>query len=317
VADEPGPRNDVCGWARRLCGGALDPGPWTRRFCGWARGTSGYVATIQLPSILLPLLLEWLRPFLALPVWTFWVCFTEMVISIRLLNEGTLLPPLKRVVAVINAAIPNIIALVVVLAPLAALTSLMHSQLLGLVDEGFSDPSISLTRIVNMLTAPPPKHNTEGEILVSQQSGATLLFFWSTFVIRLCFGSFIVAILVSAFNKVVADESASKQNLKRDASLPSEYHDASDISTLESIGHFTDYFLTARLHGSYEPRLVAAIETQIALVEMRDRTGAARRTQLMLPEVELVEVVSGADTAALLLRAYGARRMQISEAHEC
>ena len=64
-------------------------------------------------------------------------------------------------------------------------------------------------------------------------------------------------------------------------------------------------------------RLVAAIETQIALVEMRDRTGDARKTQLMLPEGELVEIVSGTDTAALLLRAYGARRMQIDEAHEC
>ena len=46
-----------------------------------------------------------------------------------------------------------------------------------------------------LLTAPPPQSNTEGAIMESQPEGAELLFYWSTFVIRLCFGSFIVAIL--------------------------------------------------------------------------------------------------------------------------
>ena len=82
------------------------------------------------------------------------------------------------------------------------LTSLMHSQLFGLFDEGFADPLVALSRVVNMLTAPPPQANSEGEIAESQRSGSMLLFYWSTLSIRLCFGSFIVAILVGALNKV-------------------------------------------------------------------------------------------------------------------
>lgn len=111
-----------------------------------------------------------LRP--QLPVWTFWVVFTEMLLSIRLLHEGTLVPALRRIVAVLDEATPNMLALLFVLVPLATLTSLMHSQLFGLFDDGFSDPFVSLARIINMLTAPPPQANTEGEIFTAQEGGS-------------------------------------------------------------------------------------------------------------------------------------------------
>ena len=191
-----------CSGADQMHAGDRSRRPVCQELRQFARQWSPYAVFIQIPSIVLPLLFEVVRPWLALHVWTFWIVFTEMLISIRLLHEGTIIRPLKRLVDVLDAATPNMIALVVVLAPLTILTSLMHSQLLGLVDEGFSNPAIALTRIVNMLTAPPPQENTEGDMLRSQHNGAQLLFYWSTIIIRLCFGSFIVAILVSAFNKV-------------------------------------------------------------------------------------------------------------------
>ena len=143
-------------------------------------------------------------------------------------------------------------------------------------------------------------------IVALGQAGAELLFYWSTFVIRLCFGSFIVAILVSAFNRVVEAEAEAKQTLKRDASLPPQFVDASQQSSCERAWQFFDFLLTARLYGSYETRLERALETQIALTECEDETGTAKRVQLMLPETELAEVV-GARPAALLIRALGAR----------
>ena len=270
------------------------------------RRWSLYVVSVQIPSILLPLLVELCMPFLQLPVWCFWVVFTEMLLSIRMLHEGTLVPGLRRVVAVLDEATPNIFALVAVLAPLMALTSLMHSQLFGLFDEGFSDPFVSLTRIINMLTAPPPQSNTEGEIFESQERGAELLFYWSTFVIRLCFGSFIVAILVGAFNKVVGNEAEAKRTHKRDESLPSGFVSAADRSGCERVLQFGDFFLTARLFGSYEPWLIQALETQIALTECEDETEQAKKEQLMVSAGELAELV-GARPAVLLLSAYGAR----------
>lgn len=270
----------------------------------WALQWSPYVVLVQLPSVVLPLALEVLMPFLQLPMWTFWVAFTEMLLSIRLLHEGTLVPALRRIVAVIDVATPNMIALFVVLAPMIMLTSVMHSQLFGLFDEGFSDPFVSLTRIINMLTAPPPPSNTEGVIFESQEQGAELLFYWSTFVIRLCFGSFIVAILVGAFNNVVASEAAKAKDNTRDATLPPNYVDASDAEGCARLRSFIDFFLTARLYGSYEPRLVQALEAQIELTESED--ASAKEQQLMVSANELVELV-GARPASLLLGAHGAR----------
>ena len=359
----------------------------------WSKRWSLYVTLIEIPSVLLPMLFEVMLPFLQLPTWTFWIAFSEMVLSIRLLHEGTLAPALKRLVAVFDEATPNMIALVVVLIPLTALTSLMHSQLFGLFDDGFSDPFVSLSRVVNMLTAPPPAANTEGEKIESQEGGAEvrlqtklkpslpgrplpalplksdqtrpnrpapplpsflcpslsphnglcfasltgqLLFYWSTVVIRLCFGSFIVAILVGAFNKViasywpfmtfhatfhrlpltfhrfprsfdqvVASEAAVAADAQRDASLPPGYVDASERTSCGQFGVFCNFFATARLYGSYEPRLLQALETQIRLTELADASGGAKSAQLMVNAAELAELV-GTNPAIQLLRSYGA-----------
>ena len=170
---------------------------------------------------------------------------------------------------------------------------------------GFSDAFVSLSRIVNMLTAPPPQANTEGAVFQSQESGAELLFYWSTFVIRLCFGSFIVAILVGAFNKVVANEAEHQREAIRDASLPPGYVDTAPADGCHTLATFTDFFFTARLYGSYEPRLVAALETQIALTELEDTTGAAKGKQLMVNASDLAEMV-GDQPALLLLESHGA-----------
>ena len=78
----------------------------------------------------------------------------------------------------------------------------LSGQLFGLMDAGFADPFIALTRVVRMLTAPPPEQFSEGIDGTASPVGSELMYYWSTIVIRLCFGSFVVAILVGAFNKV-------------------------------------------------------------------------------------------------------------------
>ena len=273
---------------------------------------------IEAPSILLPLLIELLRPFIELPAWTFLVALTEMLLAIRLVVEGcTLAPPLKRLVSVIDLAMPNMLALIFVLAPLSMLTSLMHSQLFGLFDDGWADRTVSLSRVVNMLTAPPSQENTEGRQKEAQPGGSELLFYWSTFVIRLCFGSFIVAILVGAFNKVVVNEQERALDRQRDASLPPGYEPPPDLSSSRStcarLTAFANYFFTARLYGSTGPRLTRSIEAQIALTELADPTGATTEEQIMLSEEELTEVVGGGPARQLLLR-YGARQLSDEEA---
>ena len=262
-----------------------------------------YRAFVEAPSVMLPLIIELVRPFIEVSAWTFWIAFTEMVLSLRLVHEGTLIArPLKRLVSVIDAATPNMLALVFVLAPLAALTSLMHSQLFGLFDDGFSDPLIALSRITNMLTAPPPQENTEGDEIEAQAVGAELLFYWSTFVIRLCFGSFIVAILVGAFNKVIADEKANTDDVQRDQSLPPGFVDASDTgSYFSQIVGFGHYFFSSKLFGCHAPALAERIEQQIVLTEAMDETGTAIEQQLMIGPTQLSELVGPAAARTLLL----------------
>ncbi len=293
-------------WWMRLCGGQADCRArlW-HDLTRWSATWSAYTYLVEIQSILLPLLFEVLMPFLQLPTWSYFVALTEMILSIRLLHEGTIAPPLRRLVAVIDEATPNMIALIIVLAPLSVLTSLMHSQLFGLFDDGYSDPFISLSRVVSMLTAPPIAANTEGVALQAQKSGAELLFYWSTFVIRLCFGSFIVAILVGAFNKVVQQERSGQHDRDRDASLPANYEDAAECSTCERMVHFVQYLFTFRSYGSFGPWLITRLETQIDLSEHADPD--AKEQQLMLTSTELA-ALTGARPADLLLHFHGALR---------
>ena len=309
-----------------------------------------YVYMVQLPAILLPVLLEIIKPFMELPTWSFWVAFTEMLMSIRLLHEGTVFGPLRRLVAIIDEAWPHMLALVAVLIPLAALTSLMHSQacartrslhppalfpeprsartadvgtpltaprrttvqLFGLFDDGFADPMVSLSRIVNMLTAPPPQSNFEGTQMEAQRQGSELLFYWSTIVIRLCFGSFIVAILVGAFNKVIASEAAEREAVERDASLPPDYVDCSKRSIGYRLWVFGRYVASGHLYGIWGPELIDTLEGHVAVMEAEDVTGAAAEEQLMLSPVALSQLVGDA-TAAELLSAFGAKSLQGDE----
>ena len=278
-------------------------------------GLEPYVFLIELPAVVLPFALEIIRPFIELPTWSFWVIFTEMVLSMRLLHEGTVVGPLKRLVRVVDEAAPNMFALVVVLMPISMLTSLMHSQLFGLFDEGFADFKVALSRVINMLTAPPPQENTEGANIQAQQSGAELLFYWSTVVIRLCFGSFIVAILVGAFNKVVQQEESERTHRTRDRSLPVGYRDVGRQRghICQQLGVFARYFLVASIHGKPATSLLRELEEAVAVAEHGDDSGAVHLEQIMIGHDELVVYV-GRESTKLLLHAYGARRLHYEEA---
>ena len=50
-----------------------------------------------------------------------------------------MISPLRRVIRIIDAATPSIIALLTVLLPIILLTALMYAQLYGLFDNGFSN----------------------------------------------------------------------------------------------------------------------------------------------------------------------------------
>ena len=115
-----------------------------------------------------------------------------------------MIPPFRRIVEVFQEALPNIVIYVLSLAPISVLTAVMDGQLFGIFDAGYADPAIAVSRVLRILTAPPPAETVESATYGATAGASLLLYYWSTFVLRLAFGSFIVAILVGAFNKVAA-----------------------------------------------------------------------------------------------------------------
>eukprot|EP00966_Prymnesium_polylepis_P302069 6978861-Prymnesium_polylepis.1 len=116
---------------------------WTHSGLGFYKGIQlvkfrqPYTYLVELPSVAVPLLLEFARPNLELPQWTFWITCTKMLLSVRLVQEGSIgSRGLRRLVKVLATAAPNLIALVVVVVPLSVLRAVMHSQLFGLFDDG-------------------------------------------------------------------------------------------------------------------------------------------------------------------------------------
>ena len=209
-----------------------------------------YVLLIEIPSTIGPVVLEGARYVLDLPTWHFAVTCVEMLLSVRLFHDAAavrfllatrtctrcatphtharthasccahrsppprctqVVPPMRRLVLVFSVALPNILAYIVSLAPLVVLTAVMHGQAFGLFDDGFADVPTGITRVVRYLTAPPPASRVEPENFEAIGPSDNLLYYWSTFTFRLAFGSFIVAILVGAFNNVVSREQARRQ----------------------------------------------------------------------------------------------------------
>ena len=137
-----------------------------------------YTYLVEFPSISLPLILEFARPHMLLPQWIFCCTCTEMILTLRLLHEGKVVPALSLVVRVIDESVPNLVALLVVLVPISVLTAIMHSQLFGIFDAGYADPWIALTRVVRMLTSPPPTTDTEGTEAEASPVGSELMYYW-------------------------------------------------------------------------------------------------------------------------------------------
>lgn len=284
-----------------------------------------FVLFVAVPSIVAPMLLEVVRPYMLLSQWTFLVTCTEMVLTVRLMHEGKIVPALKLIVNVIEGATPHLAALIVVLGPTTLLTVLMHGQLFGLFDDGFADPFIALTRVVRTLTAPPPEEFSEGLDGTASPVGSELMYYWNTLVFRLCFGSFVVAILVGAFNRVIVRLEGEQEVHKRNMSLPPEYTPRTLAFTTRA-ADFLMYVLAfpmfTTLYGMPVPRLISVFEEKIHHVEVADSSDEkenpdhAKHRQLMLHPSELEEIIgtqAAGVTAGLLLDRHGVRKMSTDE----
>lgn len=230
-----------------------------------------------MPSTVLPVSLEFCRPLLPLPTWTFYCAVCQMLMVARLFQDAaTIMPPFRFLVDVIKEAAPNMLVYVLSLAPISVLTALMQGELFGIFDEGYADPSIALTRVVRLLTVPPPTNVVETANYAATPRASHLLYYWSTFVLRLAFGSFIVAILVGAFNKVTAREAADKKAHAAFLALPPGYSDASEHQQTfaTSVTNVVTFTLTSHAYGASGSALLAVLEGVRERAALLERTDA-------------------------------------------
>ena len=226
-----------------------------------------------------------------------------------------MIPAISLIIRVVEESVPNLVALLVVLLPMSMLTALMHSQLFGIFDEGFADPFIALTRVVRMLTSPPPPEATEGVDGDSSPVGSELMYYWGTVVMRLCFGSFVVAILVGAFNKVGQQFINERKITERNTTLPAGYKSLNAPSAILRVKSLLEYIVTGELFQSSVPRLRRQVEDKISQIETCGDDSAqakALESQLMIDVIE-AETLMGPRAVARLIERYGAKRVQTAE----
>ena len=123
---------------------------------------------------------------------------------------------------------------------------------------------------------------------------------------RLCFGSFVVAILVGAFNRVTQKLALEEKDRVRNYSLPDEYVFAGDRSPVVRVGSLIKYIFTGVLFDSHVPRMRRAVEEKVHHMEL-DGGESAGDEQLMLSSQDAEDLV-GVRVAARLIERYGAKR---------
>jgi hypothetical protein len=287
----------------------------------WAENVEsiyGYVTTpfmllIEIPTVVVPPMLELFKTYIDVSEYTMFVTLLELLLVVRLFEEGEIVPPLRLFVSVLNHAGPMLLKFIAVLFPMIGITAAAQSQLFGPFDDGYADYATSVSRIVHHLTAPPP---TEGPVFEHTNIGAQIMYYWSTFVLRLAFGSFLVAILVGAFNKATVSLAADKASLK----LPRGFERVGiPAGFFEASYRLISYCIMWRVHGVWGPGLVRTLKVAEANaqalleVETPQRTSSNRIAaadseysdgQVMLTGAKLRELI-GTRLAEWLLKEHG------------
>ena len=205
-----------------------------------------YVATTALP-----VLSELLKSQTTVSTWTLWISMNQILMSVRSFDEGKVLRPFELVVKTIKAAFISLSYVMLVVVVTSIVIMLIYGQLFGVFDSRLNAGTWGLARIFKMLTTPPP---LESSHVTQSVTGALVLYYWTTFLIRLTFGSFVIAVIVGSFNTTRAkiEKEISDYNMLPDGWVrPTSKDDVPELSISETAW----YLLTWRLYGKFMPQL--------------------------------------------------------------
>jgi len=220
-----------------------------------------------------------------------------VLMSLRCFIELQVISPLKMVIAPVLHAMAQLGSVCFIIAFMGLILALLNGHLFGVAD---GDPfwTYGLAKMVKLLTSPP----TMDEGHMSQAAGGeVLLYYWSTFIMRLVLGSFMVAILVGSFN-AVRGRLASEKEMR--AALPADYS-RRRRPRLYAVPQLTDaawYVLSARVDGGFG-WLMRRKFKRLASTGRAVQCVGGRATQ-EFSQAQLVDAF-GLRTAAFLVESYG------------
>ena len=167
-------------------------------------------------TLILPFLLQFLT-HLSVSEQVTVSSFIIVVMSLRCFVELQVISPLKMVIAPVLHATAQLGSVCAIVAFMGLILALLNGQLFGVLNDSSTLGTYGLATSTKLLTSPP----TMDENHMRQSSGGeVLLYYWSTFIMRLVLGSFMVAILVGSFNAVRGRLGSEKE---MQAALPAGY----------------------------------------------------------------------------------------------
>jgi len=248
-----------------------------------------------------PVITEFTKAGLSLNQWTTWVSVNEVAMGLRCFDEGQhMLVGLKVVVLTMKTALYSLGSLVFLTFFMSIVMGLIYGQLFGVVDGNLDPWTWGLVRNVQQLVAPADLAKSH---MVQDKSAALIFYYLCLFMFRLAFGSFVVAVLVAAFNKARTDVDE-YEKYKRSCEIGFERRGRSVLAE-ESLQEFAKrkfrdvacivwYVLTWRDYGTFVPTM------ERHLLHLSMARGDESGMQTIFPEHDLAEAF-GSQTAMHLI----------------
>jgi hypothetical protein len=146
-----------------------------------------------------PMIAELTTSGMSLSQWSIWCTINEAAMGLRCFDEGQhMLVGLKVVVRTMKIALYSLGSLIFLTFFMSIVVGLIYGQLFGVVDNNLDPWTWGLVRNMEQLVNPADLQKSH---MVQDKAAALLFYYLCLFMFRLAFGSFVVAVLVAAFNK--------------------------------------------------------------------------------------------------------------------
>jgi len=158
---------------------------------------SPFMVFIEIPTIILPWVAEGIGPLLELRVYALLVSIIELIMFLRVFQEGQVLPPFRLVVKTLIYALPQLLWFTSAMLATVMVFAGIDQQLFGRVDDNYADYGSSF---ISMFSVVIEGANNDGPAFELSPEGANMMYVIANIFLFLIIAQFFIAILVGAFD---------------------------------------------------------------------------------------------------------------------